>query len=61
MANLINQMPLPQSLSVADQVEMIWAMGYASLLSNKYQLIVPTTMAQAVGVQGINELKSRLR
>ena len=40
---------------------MIWAMGFVSLVSNNYQIIIPLSMASSVGTWGINEMKSRLR
>ena len=48
-------------LTIAAQVEVIWSMGCASLSSNKYHIVVPMTMAQAVGNEGVGALKSRLR
>jgi hypothetical protein len=61
MASFAGYGPKPSSLSPVEQVDMIWAMGVASLVSNNYQIIVPMSVTNTLGVWGINELVSRLR
>ena len=44
-----------------DQVEIVWQMGLASLLSNNGELVLTLAMAASLAPKGIEELKIRLR
>ena len=61
MASFAGYVPKPTALSPVQQVDMIWAMGVASLVSNNNHIIIPVTITNTLGAWGINELVSRLR
>jgi hypothetical protein len=60
MASFNNPVAGGQNLPDSTQIETIWSMGFASLTSNKYHVVVPMFMAQAIGDEGVNTLKLRL-
>lgn len=61
MESFTDYLSKPASSSAVEQVDMIWAMAFVSLVSNKYHIILPSTVATTVGAWGIKELKHRLR
>jgi hypothetical protein len=58
--------PIPASMTVMSayngaQVDLIWAMGLASLESNNGELVLPQTMETCLTQLQIDDLKLRLR
>lgn len=45
----------------AEEVDLIWHMGIASLASNNYELVIPIHVAQRLTKTSVEALKERLR
>jgi len=58
---MLSREALTQSSMSTSHVEVIWAMGLASLAGNNNELILPQHMAEGLTHEAIEDLKLRLR